>query len=308
MSGLQGNDSLDGGAGNDVLRGNEGNDKLDGGEDTDTMAGGQGDDEYWVDDAGDAVAENLGEGYDTVNSYLAEYNLAANVENLRLMGAAHIGRGNGLNNWIWGTAGNNRIDGFGGADAMDGGLGDDEYWVDNAGDWVIENPGAGYDTVNSSLLEYNLAANVEDLRMHALGNPIGRGNGLNNRIWGTAGNNRIDGLAGADAMDGGLGDDEYWVDNAGDWVIENPGGGYDTVNSSLLEYNLAANVEDLRMHALGNPIGRGNGLNNRIWGTAGNNRIDGLAGADAMDGGLGDDEYWVDNAGDWVIEKSWRRL
>ncbi len=148
----------------------------------------------------------------------------------------------------------------------------------------MRNPGAGYDTVNSYLLEYNLAANVENLRMHALGNPIGRGNNLNNWIWGTAGNNRIDGFGGADAMDGGLGDDEYWVDNAGDWVIENSGGGYDTVNSYLLEYNLAANVEELRL-LYGNAIGRGNGLNNKIYGTGGDDQIDGFAGADMMAGG-----------------------
>ena len=48
--------------------------------------------------------------------------------------------------------------------------------------------------------------------------------------------------------------------------------------------------------------GFGNGLANSLFGNTGNNLLDGGAGADAMSGGLGNDTYFVDDAGDAVIE------
>src|SRR5262249_6473004 len=65
---------------------------------------------------------------------------------------------------ITGNALNNHIDGGGGADHMFGGAGDDTYIVDNTGDVVGENPGAGNDTIESSVT-YTLPANVENLTL-----------------------------------------------------------------------------------------------------------------------------------------------
>jgi ELWxxDGT repeat protein len=56
-----------------------------------------------------------------------------------------------------------------------------------------------------------------------------------------AGNDTINGLEGIDTMIGGLGNDVYYVDNVGDVVIENVGGGDDMVNSTVLSYTLSAN-------------------------------------------------------------------
>ena len=86
---------------------------------------------------------------------------------------------------------------------MAGGLGNDTYFVDNAGDVVTEALNAGTDTVQSSLVNYTLTANVENLTLTGSANINGTGNGLANVITGNSGNNILDGAGGADTMVGG---------------------------------------------------------------------------------------------------------
>jgi Ca2+-binding RTX toxin-like protein len=86
----------------------------------DTMVGSFGNDTYYVNNLLDSITENVGEGTDTVISSV-DYTLDANVENLRLTGAAHIGIGNDWNNTITGTAGGDTLDGGEGADYLVGG-------------------------------------------------------------------------------------------------------------------------------------------------------------------------------------------
>ena len=65
------------------------------------MIGGAGNDTYTVDNAGDVVIENAGEGTDLVKTSLAAYTLTTNVENLT--GTAATGQtltGNALANTI----------------------------------------------------------------------------------------------------------------------------------------------------------------------------------------------------------------
>src|SRR5262245_20359148 len=113
---LQGSADLQG-YGNDLanaLYGNAGGNFLDGGAGADTMAGGAGDDVYVV-DGGDGVVENANAGTDAVFSSI-NYALAANVETLVLQGSAGLqGYGNNLANALYGNAGNNLLDGRGGA-------------------------------------------------------------------------------------------------------------------------------------------------------------------------------------------------
>ena len=290
--------NITGGSGNDVLTGNYRNNYIDGGLGADTMAGGLGNDTYYVDNTGDVVTEASGAGNDTVNSSIT-YTLGTNIENLTLTGTSAInGTGNSLDNVITGNVGNNIITGGAGADTMIGGVGNDTYYIDNIGDVTIENANEGTDGVYSSF-DYTLGANVENLVLTWGANANATGNELNNTIYGNTGNNVITsyagndilvGGAGADTMIGGVGNDNYYIDNVGDVIIENMGEGSDWVSSSI-SYTLGDNVEKLTLTGTSDINTTGNDLNNVLAGNAGNNILNGGAGNDTLNGGAGDDTY-----------------
>jgi Ca2+-binding RTX toxin-like protein len=291
------------------LSGNAGVNQLDGGAGADFMSGLGGNDVYVVDNAGDFVLETANNGYDTVRASV-NYALTANVERVVALDAASTAAlnftGNGLANEIAGNAGANVIDGGSGADIMSGLGGNDLYFVDNAGDYVLESAGNGYDTVFASV-SHTLAANVERVVALDPASTAGlsfTGNTLDNEITGNAGANVIDGGTGADFMSGRAGNDIYFVDNAGDYVYEAPGEGYDTVFASA-SYTLGSTIERvvaLDPSSTANLNFTGNGLDNELTGNAGANLIDGGAGADFMTGHGGNDVYFVDNSGDFVLE------
>lgn len=125
LFGADGADVLSGGAGVDGLEGAEGDDVLDGGAGADRMSGGVGDDRYLVDVRGDHVVEAGGGGVDTVETSIA-YRLGRDIENLALTGAKAIdGAGNALANVIVGNAARNVLSGASGDDALSGGGGND---------------------------------------------------------------------------------------------------------------------------------------------------------------------------------------
>ena len=68
--GTSGADALSGTAANDALYGKDGNDYLNGMAGNDHLFGGAGNDLYYVQDAGDVVLENPGEGSDTIIAYV----------------------------------------------------------------------------------------------------------------------------------------------------------------------------------------------------------------------------------------------
>ncbi len=170
ITGTSGNDTLTGGSGdevisglsgNDILYGLGGNDYLGGGVGPDTLIGGAGNDTYGVDNVGDVVTENSGEGTDWVQSSIT-YTLGANLENLTLTGTSDInGTGNSLgnlivgncgSNYLYGGAGNDTLNGGIGEDTLRGGLGDDTYYFGSLGEFYIvdnyEGPsGPGADVV-----------------------------------------------------------------------------------------------------------------------------------------------------------------
>jgi endoglucanase len=300
LSGGNGDDALSANGTNNSLHGDAGNDMLTVSGGANQLYGGSGNDSYSTDNGGDVVIENASEGSDTVYATV-HFRLPTNVENLVLQGSADLqGYGNSLSNAIYGNSGSNLIDGDAGADGMFGGAGNDVYYVDNAGDAAVENPGEGNDAVFSTA-HFRLAANVETLVLQGGADLQGYGNSLVNLIYGNSGNNLLDGDAGADAMFGGAGNDVYYVDNGGDAVVENPGEGNDAVFSTA-HLRLAANVEILVLQGSADLQGYGNSLANAIYGNSGSNLIDGAGGADTMFGGAGNDVYFVDDAGDAVFE------
>jgi Ca2+-binding RTX toxin-like protein len=293
-----------------------------------------------VNHAGDTVIENGGEGIDKVFSSVS-HALDANVENLSLLGtkaidgtgntlanaiegnaAANVLRGLGGNDRLFGLGGNDRLDGGTGIDTMTGGAGNDVYIQNAAGDSIVELPGGGTDTVQSSVTT-TLGANVERLVLTGSGDIDGTGNSGSNALTGNSGRNvlagsggndtlnggsgkdtlnggsgndalaggsgadSLNGGSGSDSMSGGTGNDLYVVDAAGDRVTELTDEGTDTVRSSVTR-KLEANVEHLVL--TGSALnGTGNGLDNEITGNGGHNRLSGAGGNDTLDGGTGRD-------------------
>jgi Ca2+-binding RTX toxin-like protein len=193
------------------LYGNDADNNLDGKGGADRMLGGLGDDIYIVDNLGDTVIENPGQGYDAVSSSVT-FTLGANLEQLNLTGtAASNGTGNTLANVMNGNGAANTLNGMTGADTMTGGNGNDVYIVDNAGDAVVEAAGAGTGSVDrvESSITYTLVANVEHLTLTGAANRNGTGNGAGNVIIGNSGNNTLTGDAGLDTLTGGAGLDRF---------------------------------------------------------------------------------------------------
>lgn len=267
------------------LYGNAGDNFLDGREGADYMAGGDGNDTYYVDQAGDVILELAGQGWaDTVVS-TCSYALAADLENLTLVGDQPIsGTGNGANNRLDGSQSS-------AANVLAGGLGDDTY-VLGAGDLAVELADQGVDTVVTDT-SYALGADLENLTLTGSAPITGTGN---------HGANTIDGArnAAANLLVGGRGDDLYIVDGS-DVIIEQAGEGTDTVIANV-DYALTENIENLYLD--GEAVrGTGNAGANLIIGTWIDNVLDGGAGTDTMLGFEGNDTYIVDDAGD-IAEES----
>ena len=153
ISGLDGDDRLFGLNGNDTLNGGAGNDLLDGGPGNDRLLGGSGDDTYFVTGSGDKVVEGLDNGRDVVFS-AASYTLAANVEDLNLLGAAKVtGTGNALGNSMFAGGGVAVLRGMAGDDYMVGGYAKDQL-TGGAGADLIYGGGAADQFIFSSTADF----------------------------------------------------------------------------------------------------------------------------------------------------------
>lgn len=281
LDGGVGNDVLRGFGGDDTLNGAEGDDLLDGGTGSDRMIGGRGDDTYVIDSVGDVAVElddryeGISEdGIDTVLasiSYTAQHNIervflqgtadlnatGGNAENVLVGNAgANILRGSDpdqwfhYDDWLDGGAGNDVLITSWGDDTLIGGEGDDYmegsggadlYFVDSAGDVVVESveevggsraasaartmqnelpgdagdlwelPAPGFhpnrdgDTVVSTI-NYTLGDGIETLVLRGEA-VIGQGSAYDNTLIGSALDNVLLGMEGSDHLDGAGGND-----------------------------------------------------------------------------------------------------
>ena len=269
------------------------------------------------------------------SAYSIVYGYAGNDTINNPWGASYGGDGDDQidGSFAYGEAGNDtlrgwNLDGGQGADLMIGweGFGN-TYFVDNAGDVIVENEDEGIDTVHTMLNTPALQAHIENLVLiegstatvgvgnelsnhingNSLDNVLDGGDGGDDTIFGGAGNDTLtadrgddflDGGSGEDSMYGGRGSDTYIVDNTMDQVIDDAtDSGVDTVKSDV-SWTLSDGVENLLLdgrnaingtgNALGNYIS-GNEADNVMSGLTGNDIILGLAGNDVLDGGDGDD-------------------
>ena len=319
---------LAGGRGDDLIEGGAGNDIIDGGVGTDSAAFALARAQYVITALADGSttvrALSGSEGTDTLRG----------VEQLRFadglfsITGAPIGAipltlvGTAGSDLLDGAAGNDTLSGLAGNDTLRGGDGDD-LLDGGAGADILEG-GQGFDTASyasaSAAVTASLAsgtgtagdaagdtfAGIEALRGSAFSDTL-TGDAGANTLWGGAGNDKLDGLGGADRMEGGAGNDTYYVDNAGDRVIELSGEGADLVWSSI-DYTLPDQVEQGKVQGSTGRSLTGNALANELTGGKGADLLYGLGGDDYLAGGSGDDRLFGGDGADRLRGQSGRDL
>ncbi|RZJ97842.1 MAG: calcium-binding protein [Brevundimonas sp.] len=291
--------TLTGGLQRDVLLGQGGDDILIGGAGAaNELYGGVGNDTYVLDVA-DSIIEGADSGTDTVQlRNLHAYNLGANVENGMVVGTGDfVLNGNGLDNVLTGGDGRDLLQGGAGNDTLQGGGGIDTvtYILSTAGVTArldinrATNDGlGGQDTFTG--VENLTGSNLRDTLMGNAGDNVIDGAIGNDVLLGFDGNDTLIGGSGGgvNEMYGGRGDDLYIVD-AADTLIELAGEGIDTVRTTMGNYTLKANIENMTYVGPRDFAGTGNAEANVITGSNGRDTLAGLGGDDTLIGGEGQD-------------------
>lgn len=203
VNGGAGNDILQGGDGSDIIFGETGNDYLYGLQ-SDTLNGGSGNDTYYANSAGVIITEGLDGGDDTVYiGYSGTFNLPSNVENVRLSNTLTspltiVGTNTG--DKIALPAERYDYDGFPVPSSLQlfGGGGNDT--IVGLRDTLIHG-GSGDDVIASS---YWRQYRYQDLVLTS----------GNDTIYGDEGNDTLIAGAGTDWLSGGSGADEFLFDFA----------------------------------------------------------------------------------------------
>jgi Ca2+-binding RTX toxin-like protein len=163
------------GEGDQTINGNAGNNLMDGGAGADTMTGGAGNDTYWA-DVNDTLEEQDGEGFDTVHTAIDDYVLQANFEGLVLEDAAVTGTGNDVDNTLIGNNQNNVLSGNAGNDILAGWRGNDLLQGGSGNDTYAFSRGDGQDTIDdlegSGKLHFSGDITRADLRYSLSGNDL----------------------------------------------------------------------------------------------------------------------------------------
>lgn len=315
---LSGSDTITGSSQADTLVGFAGDDILIGGGGGDTLFGGGGNDTASYSTAAVGLIAGLENPESATGD--AAGDTYFDISNLEGSAFSDVLYGTGGVNRLSGGAGNDVLGGKGGADAFFGGSGTDTvtYIASGAVRADLLNPatntgGAAGNTYSSienlegsfgddTLLGDN-AGNVllGNAYPDALTNGKDKlyGRGGNDTLEGYDGDDRLDGGTGVDTMKGGTGKDTYFVDAAGDAVIELAGEGEDSVYASV-DYVLSGlNVERLLTNSTTGTAAidlTGNAQANTLYGNAGNNILDGGGGSDTIKGYGGADSFVVRDA------------
>lgn len=226
--------------------------------------------------------------FSDIGGYVGNVSIARDtvIEDARGSQLSDIIRGNDADNALYGLDGNDSLFGGNGKDRLVGGNGDD-YLEGNEGNDTMEG-GEGFDT-----------------------------------LYGGDGNDVLNGGAGDDYMEGGSGADDYYVDSAGDQVIDIDDGStgnddmvrkasdwisYNKVKSpaqsdrvtASISYMLGDGIENLNLAGNDRINGTGNGLNNWMKGNGADNVLSGLQGSDKLWGGGGNDMLDGGSGDDWL--------
>ena len=323
--GLEGDDTLDGGAGSDAAHYRD-----------DALFGGT---------AG--IVADLRAG--TVRDGFGFTDRLISIEEIYATDAADLVIGNGADNRLFGyddadtlrgEGGDDVIVGGAGDDLILGGTGDDELWGDEGNDTL--NGGAGTDIARyieaTGGVVVDIAAGqaqdgqggadvligiewaygsqfADTLRGDAGGNRLnaqgghdtveGRagddsllGGAGNDSLAGGAGNDELWGEAGRDTLDGGAGSDlARYVGASGGVVVDlnagiaNDGEGFQDTLISIENVDGSMHADTLRGDALGNRL-FGMGGDDTLVGLGGDDTMRGNGGNDSLAGGAGDDELW----------------
>jgi Ca2+-binding RTX toxin-like protein len=163
-----------------------------------------------------------------------------------------------------------------GINRLEGGKGNDVYYIDDANQVIVEQLGEGTDDVCiSAAFDVTLAPNVENLYVISKIPPsMNAGKVGNFNVTGNDVNNLINGSNGANRLDGGKGNDTLVAFGGDDTLL---GGDGDDALSGM-------------------------DGNDQLDGGTGNDTLNGGFGLDTMLGGAGADLYYVDQLTDSITE------
>lgn len=227
------------------------------------------------------------------------------------------------------ASGNDTFDGRGGLvyGSVNGGTGDDKYFIDQPGLQIIDS--LGEDTVQAQC-DYAMANGIEVLQLIGPTGLLGTGNSRDNRIFGSSGDDTLRGNRGNDTLDGGDGADDLRGGQGNDVLLAGDldsvygdagndlifvadgeatlrgGDGTDIVDGAFASGALAIDLMSGKgssslggLYSLqgienatggsGNDTLGGSGGANALLGGGGNDVLTGLNGTDTLDGGEGND-------------------
>ena len=265
---FNGNDTINGSAGDDVIYYTAGSDKIDGGGGND-----------WMDFSNKFYTNNNPVNVDlSTGKYIISLNSNAVVSSI-----IHVENiiGSNYSDAITGDAGNNIFIGGKGSDAINGGGGiDTASYVTSTGVTVNLNLGTAIEKYDSSTSTDTLTS-IENIVGSSFADAI-TGNSLNNVFTGGAGNDTLDGGAGVDTA-------SYLTAYQGVKVNLATGNATGHGTDTLL------NIENVIGSSYADTL-TGNGGANSLFGGAGNDILIGGAGNDVLNGGAGTDWAYYNTA------------